>query len=368
MRILIAPDSFKGTLSADEVCDIIGSAFEDGNENDIIKMPLADGGEGLCSCLERIVPGRMIYARARGVFGEEISAGYLMLDDGTAVIETASVAGLPMAGDRKNPELAVTSGLGDLLSDALEKGAKSILLGLGGSATNDCGTGMAAALGFRFEDESGNEIEPKGANLGAVRNIIPPAKPYPLPVVCACDVENPLHGEKGAAYVFAPQKGADEAMVRRLDGGLKNIASVIEKCLGKKIDDIPGAGAAGGLGAGACAFLGAKLERGIDIILDKAGFDEKAAECDFVITGEGRLDFQSADGKVISGVAKRASALGKPVYALCGCRGEGAERILTCGVSDMFFSCEEAKPFEEIRANCKADLYSAAMRMKVKIV
>lgn len=364
--VLIAPDSFKGTLSAAQVCDIAAKAFTDAIKDvKITKLPAADGGEGLCACFESFAKGKRISATVSGVFGEKLTAEYFMLENSTAVIETASCAGLPLAGENKNPEKATTLGVGELMLHAKQNGAKSILLGLGGSATNDCGIGMATALGWKFLDENGNSVEPCGASLSKIQKIIPPPKPLGLPVTAACDVENPLYGANGAAYVFAPQKGADKEMVQRLDSGLRSFAKVIEKETGKAVADIKGSGAAGGMGAGALVFLDAELKKGIDIILDESGFDALAAECDLVVTGEGRLDFQSADGKVISGVAKRAKRLGKKVVAVCGCRGEGAEKILDCGVSEMYFAAEKEKPLAEILETCKTDLYNAAFNAAI---
>lgn len=363
MNILIAPDSFKGTLTAHEVCDIIGSAFSETIEDTkITKLPVADGGEGLCSCFEKICAGERISALVSGVFGEKMNAEYLILDDKTAVIEMAACAGLTLVGDNANPETASTYGVGELIADAQRKGTKSVLLGLGGSATNDCGIGMAAALGWRFADENGEAVEPVGKNLSKIKKIIPPEEQISIPVTAACDVENPLYGENGAAFVFAPQKGADKDAVLRLDAGLRHISDVIYNDLKINISDIKGAGAAGGMGAGAVAFLGAELKKGIDIILDKAGFDEKAKKADIVITGEGRLDSQSVNGKVISGVARRASAFNKKVIAICGSRGNGAEEIKKCGVSEMYFATQTEKPFNEIIKNCRYDLYSAAIK------
>lgn len=362
-NILIAPDSFKGTLTAGEVCDIIGDAFSETIENcEITKLPVADGGEGLCACLMRISGGELRECEVSGVFGEKMTASYLMLPDKTAVIETASCAGLPLAGDNKNPLLATTRGVGELIEKAAKDGADRILLGLGGSATNDCGACMAAALDWKFTDENGNEINPVGKNLINVRHVSKPAKPVDIPVTAACDVDNPLFGESGAAYVFAPQKGADESAVALLDQGLRNMAKVIETDLGIRVADVPGAGAAGGMGAGVIAFLGGELKRGIDIILDIARFDEAAQDADLIITGEGRLDSQSVNGKVISGIAKRAEKLGKKVITICGYAGDGYEEIYSLGVSGTFFSCPEPKPWDEVVKECRKDLYSAALQ------
>lgn len=363
MNILIVPDSFKGTLTAQQVCDIIGQAFADTLQNTkIIKLPAADGGEGLCSCLHKIKGGEMISATVSGVFGEKMQAEYLMLADKTAVVEMAVCAGLPLAGDNKNPENATTFGVGELIANAVSSGAKRILLGLGGSATNDCGAGMAAALGWRFFDENGESFVPTGGTLCRIAKIEKPENPYEISAVAACDVENPLYGENGAAYIFAPQKGADAAMVSRLDNGLRHTSEIIRRDCGTDVSQIKGAGAAGGMGAGAVAFLNAELKKGIDILLDTADFDKKAANADLIITGEGRLDFQSVNGKVVSGVAQRAAKHNKRIIAICGSKGDGAKEIKKLGVTDLYFSCETEKPFEEIIKTCKEDLYNAAVK------
>lgn len=368
MKILIAPDSFKGTLTAQQVCDITGKALTDTlPDAQIIKMPLADGGEGLCACMQEICGGETITAQVSGVFGEKMSAHYLMMADKTAVIEMAECAGLPLAGDRKNPETTTTKGVGEMITHAISQGAKSILLGLGGSATNDCGIGMASALGYSFYDKDGNELEPIGKILLLINSIKEPEAKISIPVTAACDVENPLYGTNGAAHVFAPQKGADSEMVDRLDKGLMNMAKVIKACVGVDVAGLKGAGAAGGLGAGAVVFLGAGLEKGIDIILDKAGIDKVLPDVDLVITGEGRLDSQSVQGKVISGVAERSVKAGKKVVTLCGCRGNGAEKAYEIGVKEMYFSCPEPKPFDQVLKTCKDDLYKAAVEIAENI-
>lgn len=361
MKILIAPDSFKGTLSANDVCDIIGQAFADTVKNaEITKLPAADGGEGLCACLKGIVGGETIKADVCGVFGEKMNAEYLMLNDKTAVVEMAACAGLPLAGENKNPEKATTFGVGELIIHAIDNGAQKILLGLGGSATNDCGFGMASAMGYKFTDENGEAFVPTGETLCKVRSIISPENPIEIPVIAACDVENPLFGKNGAAYVFAPQKGADSDMIARLDNGLRHASYIISRDLNISVSESKGSGAAGGMGAGALAFLGAELKKEIDILLDAADFDKKASDSDLIITGEGRLDFQSVNGKVISGIAKRSSSLGKPVIAICGSRGERAEEIMALGVSELYFSCETEKSFDEIIKTCREDLYNVS--------
>lgn len=361
-NLLIAPDSFKGTLSAAEVCDIIGDAFaETIKDIKITKLPAADGGEGLCACLHKILGGEMKKACVSGVFGEKMQAEYLMLPDKTAVIEMAACAGLPLAGENKNPEKATTLGVGELMLNAKEMGASSILLGLGGSASNDCGLGMAASLGWNFVDKYGNELYPDGENLIRINRIIPPEKLFGLPVTVACDVDNPLYGQNGAAFVFAPQKGADKDMVSRLDRGMHNFSSIVKRDLGIDISLLKGSGAAGGMGGGTVAFLNAELKKGIDIILDAADFDSKVREADLIITGEGRLDSQSINGKVISGIAERASKQNKKVIAICGSKGIGAEKIKELGVSELYFSTESQKPFDEIVKTCRRDLYNISL-------
>lgn len=362
-RILIAPDSFKGTLTAAEVSELIAEGLLAVDPAlQITALPVADGGEGLAAALLPACGGTLCSATVSGVFGAPMQAGFLLLPDGTAVIETAACAGLPLAGENRNPALATTRGVGELMLAAQRGGAKRILLGLGGSATNDGGIGAASALGWQFLDANGAPVEPIGANLLAIETILPPEAPFPLPVEAACDVENPFCGPHGAAYIFAPQKGADPAMVAQLDAGLRQLAAVIARDCGVNVLELPGAGAAGGFGGGAVAFFSAALKKGVDLVLDAAGFDAKAAEADLIITGEGRLDGQSADGKVISGVAKRGAAAGKPVIAVCGCKGDGWERIFDCGVTAAFFSTETPRPMAELLQTCRKDLIDAAKR------
>ncbi|MBQ2848515.1 MAG: glycerate kinase [Clostridia bacterium] len=368
MKILIAPDSFKGTLTAQQVCDIIGQAFADTiNDVKITKLPAADGGEGLCSCLHKVCGGELKKAEVSGVFGDKMTSEYLMLDDKTAVIEMAVCAGLALAENNRNPERATTYGVGELITHAKNGGANQILLGLGGSATNDCGFGMASALGWQFWTRNGRNFIPTGETMHEIEKISKPENLFMLPVIAACDVENPLYGENGAAYVFAPQKGADSRMVERLDAGLRHAAEIIKRDLKIDVSEIEGAGAAGGMGAGAVAFLNAELKSGIEILLKKADFDKKAADADLIVTGEGRLDYQSVKGKVISGIAKRAARQNKKVIAICGSKGEGAEEIKKLAVSELYFSSESEKPFDEIIKTCKEDLYNAAVRAAKEI-
>lgn len=362
MKIVIAPDSFKGTLSSLEVCLIIEKAFREKIENiEIIKLPAADGGEGLCASVLNITGGETVSLRARGVFSDSINTHYIITPDNTAVIETASCAGLVLAGENKNPMKATTFGVGEQIMHAHKRGVKEIVLGLGGSATNDCGIGMAAAMGYSFLDENGNPLEPAGASMISVKHIRVPEKAANIKVIAACDVDNPLYGEKGAAHVFAPQKGADEKMVRLLDDGLRNMASVIHRDLGIRVDDIPGAGAAGGMGAGVAAFLKGSLCHGIELLLNMANFEKLIKNADFVITGEGKLDSQSAAGKAPFGIMNRAKKAGIPTVGIFGIIDKTAQNEAGEFFS-VYAATEEALPLCELQKSCRASLYQAAWR------
>lgn len=360
-RFLIAPDSFKGTLTAPEVCDIMEQAVLAAVPGArIAKLPAADGGEGFSLALLSACGGERKNCAVSGPQGEKIATGYSVLPGGTAAMDMASCAGLVLAGAGSDPATASTFGVGEMLLDAAASGTKSIILGLGGSATNDCGIGMATALGYRFLDGAGKELAPVGASMAQVRRIIQPAQPFDARVQAACDVDNPLYGPQGAAFIFAPQKGADPAMVRALDEGLHNMAGIIKKDLGLDVASVPGAGAAGGMGAGVIAFLGGTLRSGIDLLLDAAGFENLLINTDVVITGEGRMDAQSVRGKVCAGIARRAAAAGKSVYAVCGSLGEGAQAMSELGVRGMFAASAHDRPWEDIVKTCREDLYRAA--------
>ncbi len=367
MNILLAPDSFKGTLSADEVCDIIESVLEKEIPNcNITKLPVADGGEGLCLGFAKVKDGEWHSSSAVDPFGEPMKSDWLMLENGVAVIEMSACAGLPLVADRADPTKTTTFGVGMMIADAVKNGAKGIILGLGGSATNDCGAGMAAALGFSFLDVSGESFLPAGGTLENIAKIVPPTKPFPIPVTAACDVKNPLFGRNGAAYVYAPQKGADEKQVKLLDYGLRHISELLKRDLGADVTTLHGAGAAGGLGAGAVAFLNAELQSGIDIFLDVADFDSLAVASDLVITGEGRLDCQSLCGKVISGICARTERLGVKTAAVCGCVSPDLD-IEHLGLSFAVAASNGDKTLNELKKTCRAELRSAAVELAVKI-
>ena len=366
-KIILVPDSFKGSLTSGEVCDILAEVF--GRyfpQAELVQVPLADGGEGSVSAFVAALGGEMRTVRVQGPYGEETRARYALLPDHrTAVIELSACAGLPLAqaAGRLEPGRATTYGVGQMILDALQIGCREILLGLGGSATNDGGTGCASALGVRFLDKAGRSFVPVGDTLGNIAHIdllgrAPVLADAKLRVLC--DVRNPLCGRNGAAAVFAPQKGADAAEVARLDAGLAHLAAVTEAELGVRVSTLPGAGAAGGMGAGAVAFLGGQLCSGIQVLLDLVGFDRMLAGADLVITGEGCIDGQSAQGKVISGVARRAQAAGVPVLAFGGQIGEGAWELYRMGVTAMQATDRAALPFEKAAPRAAADLRAAA--------
>lgn len=304
---ILAPDSFKGTMSAADICAIWSDAIlRLLPEAQIHAVPMADGGEGMTDAYLRVCGGERIGAEVTGPLGARVNAFYALLPGGAAVLEMASCAGLPLALERRDPMTATTFGVGELLLKIASRGIPRVLLGLGGSATNDGGIGMAAALGYAFTDENGTPLEPLARNLGQIRHIWPPARPPELSITAACDVDNPLCGEHGASHIFGAQKGADARMRHELDAGLRNLAAVVRADLGADVLDVPGAGAAGGLGAGVMAFLGGTLRAGAELLLDEAGFDALLAGADIVFTGEGRIDLQSARGKVPIAVARRA--------------------------------------------------------------
>lgn len=350
---IIVSDSFKGSLSSSQICGIaekqIKTFFP---ECEVTAIPIADGGEGTVDSVLAICDGEKVTAATTGPFGEPVCASYGRLDETTAIIEMAAAAGLPMAEGRLNPCKATTYGVGVMIDHAVKAGAKKIILGLGGSCSNDGGTGCAAALGARFLDEKGEPFLPTGGTLSRIKDIdLSDLKKNlaGVTLTAMCDVQNPLHGESGAAYVFAPQKGADPEMVRFLDTQLQAFGATVRRCLDIDICDMPGAGAAGGFGAGFVALMGGTLRSGIDVILDLADFDDKLTDCQLVITGEGRIDSQSVGGKAISGIARRTRWKNVPLIAVVGEIADDAECAYDLGVSAMFTINRKAVPFSESR-------------------
>ena len=356
-HMVLAPDSFKGTMSAREVCQIETQALlEVFPGAQITPLPMADGGEGLTDTCLGLLGGERVSVRVTGPLHTPVDAFYARLPDGSAVIEMAAAAGLPLARGHLDPLRATTQGVGELILHAVRAGARRILLGLGGSATNDCGVGMAYALGWRFYDGQGHPVAPLACNLGQIEEI---RRESPLPaigVLAACDVDNPLCGETGATAVFGPQKGVTPQTFPLLEEGMGHLAARMEALGGRPLAQLPGAGAAGGLGAGVCFFLGGSLRPGVDLVLDAARFDQVAAGADLVITGEGCMDGQSVRGKVPAGVARRCAAAGIPCIALCGSLGDGAQAMYDLGMSAMFSTLHSFTTMEEASRTCRSDL------------
>lgn len=363
-RYVIAPDSFKGTMSSIEICDLIEKTIlEVDPEAKIDKVPVADGGEGLVDAFLSMSGGKgtRINARATGPLFAPVEAFFGMLDDGgTAIIEMAAVAGLPiLTKEERNPEKTTTVGVGELILKAIEHGAKKIIIGLGGSATNDGGIGMAYTLGYRFYDIQGGELQPIGGSLAQIARIAVPEKkmiPDSIVIEAACDVNNLLLGKNGAAYIFGPQKGADPQMVEALDQGLMNLADRLEADLGIDVRSIPGGGAAGGLGAGVVAFLGGTLRPGIELLLDAVHFDELVSQADYVFTGEGRMDGQSLSGKTPVGVARRAKRFNVPVIGIVGSLGKEVEPLYEVGFTTIISTIRDLASLEETLKTCREDL------------
>lgn len=363
-RIIIAPDSFKGTLEAGQVCDIIaGEVKKLCRDAEVLCIPMSDGGEGMCTSYLSLIGGDRRSLRVTGPKGTPVEAEFGILPDGSAVMEMAACAGLPLMNGELEPLRATTYGVGELIEHIASLGCEKLLLGLGGSATNDCGIGMAAALGYRFLDAEGREVAPLAENLGKVDKIVPPEVLPDIRVRAACDVDNPLCGERGAAAVFGPQKGLRPEQIGPHDMAMAHFAQVIKGDLGPDVAEVSGAGAAGGLGAGVLAFLKGELTPGIELLLDSVGFDEMLDTADLVITGEGRLDGQSMAGKVPVGVSRRARAKGVPCIALAGCLGKGAELCLDEGIS-AYYACGPAgRDMEELRRCCRSELAGLAAKV-----
>lgn len=357
-KVIVISDSFKGSLSSSAIArtaeDVIRQFFP---LCQVIGLPVADGGEGTVECFLEAVGGQRVTVPVTGPWGESIEAAYARMGD-TAVVEMAAAASLPMVGQRLDPSQTTTYGVGQLLRHAVEQGANHLVLGLGGSATNDGGCGAAAAMGVVFRNAAGETFTPVGETLCEIASIDcteVKALLKGVTVEVMCDIDNPLCGDRGAAAVFGPQKGADAAMVRRLDDGLAYLAEIIQRDLGKSVADLPGAGAAGGFGGGAAAFFGAVLRPGIEVVLDLVHFDEQLNGCDLVLTGEGRMDGQSLGGKVPIGVSRRAKRQNVPVVAIVGVTGPGIEPVYGEGITAVFTTNREALPFETIRSRGEAD-------------
>lgn len=362
-KCVIVPDSFKGTLSSTEFCTIVKKRlllhFPDCR---VITIPVADGGEGTVDCFLHALSCEKVPVTVHGPYGEPCH-GYYARQGNTGILEMAMFAGLPQVEGRANPAATTTYGVGEAILSAIGDGCDKILLGLGGSCTNDGGCGMAAALGVRFYDPDQNVFVPTGETLIQIAHIDTTLAKKTLAncqITAMCDIDHPLFGKSGAAFIFAPQKGADEAMVQMLDTGLRHLAEVIQTDLKKSVAEVPGAGAAGGMGAGLLAFLEGKLNAGIEAVLEQVGFDHALHGCDLVITGEGKIDSQSLRGKVVIGVANHARREKVPVLAIVGSIGEGAEGAYESGVTAICSINQQPEDFSISRYKSRENLAACA--------
>ena len=369
MRVVIAPDSFKGSATAQQVAAALAAGWHrEWPETHIDAVPVADGGEGTVDAMVHATSGRFAEAFVTGPLGEPVTARYGILGDGaTAVIEMAAASGLTLVpAHARDPRRTTTRGTGELILAALDAGCRRIIVGIGGSATNDGGAGMAQALGVRLLDEAGNDLPPGGGALRRlaridVSGLDPRVREAEL--VVACDVDNPLTGPRGASRVFGPQKGATPDMVDELDAALTHYAAVILRDLGLDVTKLPGAGAAGGLGAGLVAFCGATLRPGAAIVLEAVGLERYVRVADLVITGEGRLDGQSAAGKAPVAVARLAKRWGKPVIAVAGALGDDADELATTGIDAAVAITARPMSLEEAMARTEELLEACGRRL-----
>ncbi|HOP11206.1 MAG TPA: glycerate kinase [Oscillospiraceae bacterium] len=359
MKFVVAIDSFKSTMTSKTACETAASGIKTiFPDSKVVMVPAADGGEGTVRAFFAVLGGEIVKKAVTGPEFQPVEAEYVILPNGTAVVEMAAASGLPLV-TVKNPEKTTTYGTGELIADAIRHGCKNIILGLGGSATNDGAVGALSALGVRFLKSDGNPIDPTGGGLAELveidaSTINTTAKNCRFTI--ACDVENTLCGPEGASAVYGPQKGATPEMVRRLDGNLKKFADIIREKNEKDILTLKGGGAAGGFAAGFSAFFDAELKSGIKLLLETVHFDEIIKDADYIFTGEGRVDSQSAYGKVISGIGAYAQKAGVPVIAVAGNVSPDYEAVLRHGVTAVFSINHLAVPFETAKLTSQKDL------------
>lgn len=362
-KFVIAADSFKECLTAPEACQAMAKGIKKGFPGaETVLAPMADGGEGTVEALVAAKDGRIVKDTVIGPSGhQEVEAIFGLVDnDQTAVIETAEASGIALLAKEERKPLTTTSyGTGQQIKQALDLGAKRIIIGLGGSVTNDGGAGIFQALGARFLDENGKELPLGGGALERLAKIdigTLASRLKDVQVIAASDVTNPLTGENGASAVFGPQKGASEAEVEKLDKALHNFANVIKQDLGKDVERLPGAGAAGGIGAGLMAFSNCELKNGAELVIDEIGLKDQVADADYVITGEGKIDFQTKFGKTPFAVAQVAQAAGKPTFAIGGSLGDGIASLYDAGFTAIFGTISQPGDLKEVLAHGKENV------------
>lgn len=366
MNILVAADSFKDALPADQVCAALSRGISTANSKNVVRcLPLADGGEGTFEVLAAHLGLQKRWIKTCDPLHRPLDTFYGISADGkTAFIEMAKTAGLQLLQpEERNPLLTSTFGTGLHIADALQQGVQKIVLAIGGSATNDAGTGMAAALGWRFLDKKGTAFLPAGGTLGEISDFPPPPFRPKVEVTVICDVQNPLYGPAGAAHVYASQKGADDAGIQLLDNGLKHFGRLATAVSSEVDIHFPGTGAAGGMGFGAMLFLNATLRSGIDLILDLIHFEKHLQWADLVVTGEGKIDGQTVQGKLIAGLCKRAALYQKPVIAFCGLLAADATIIQKIGLQAAYSINDSGKNLQEMLQQTAVNLERAAFRV-----
>lgn len=368
MKLLFVSDSFKGSLSSEQTITLLTKAAEEIFPNcSCGGMPVADGGEGTAQAVVQAVNGRIQETDVQGPLGENVKAFYGQLDEKRAVLEMACASGLPLVPEKeRNPEKTTTFGTGELIRHVLDDGYRDISIAIGGSATNDGGMGCMRALGVKFLDKSGKELRGCGEDLIHVAEIdVSGLDPriFQSKITVMCDVTNPLCGKDGATWTFGKQKGADESMQERLEAGMQNYRDVIKRQFGIDLDQIPGAGAAGGLGAALLVFLHGELKSGIETVLELIDFDRKLEDVSLVVTGEGRTDWQSCFGKVVQGVGDHCKKKGVSAAALVGSMGPGAEKIYEHGICSIMTTVNGVMPLEEAMDHAEELYYAAALRL-----
>jgi glycerate kinase len=368
MRILIAPDKFKHSLSSFEVCDAIKKGLSDASDKfTFVTLPLADGGDGLSEIISHYTSAKKQIVPVLDPLFRNIESSFLVSEDhGTVFIEMAKASGLQLLQPPEfNCMLTSTYGTGQLIKEAIGRGARKIILGIGGSATNDAGIGMAAALGYRFLDKNGKEVQPVGENLIRIYSIDTSSaiNTRDIDIEVACDVSNPLTGANGASAVYGPQKGASPEMVEQLEKGMIHFAKILKEELGKDVSTIPGSGAAGGLGAGSLAFLNARLVSGIELALKYSGTEKHVKDADVVISGEGKIDAQTLNGKVLAGLATLCQKHAKPLIALCGTLDLTNTQLKDSGITSVFSVLDRPMPLEEAYANAHKLVLAASLNI-----
>ncbi len=359
-KVLLIPDSFKGTMSSSRICEIMADSIRSFfTETQIVSVPVADGGEGSVDAFLSAMGGERVEVTVKGPYFEDMTGFYGIVNGDTAIIEMAACAGLPLVGENRHAEQTTTYGVGQLMLHAVRRGCKKLVIGLGGSATNDAGTGAAAAAGVKFLDRDGKAFIPTGGTLENICTIdVSGIDPQirSAAITAMCDIDNPLYGENGAAYIFGPQKGAGPEMVKILDRNLRAFSETVKNSMGIDLSGLEGGGAAGGMGAGMCCFFGAKLQMGIETVLDTVGFDDLLDGTDVVFTGEGRLDSQSLRGKVVIGIARHTKPKKVPLIAVVGCIEDPIDSVYNEGVTAVFTTSRAIIPFEQVKLRCEDDL------------